>query len=114
VKRTRILIVEDEVRLRRALVTYFERCGLEVAQAGSLQEARERLDLERFDAVILDVGLPDGDGLSLLPSTDARHSVVVSAHPDPQRFADCGVVHHLPKPVDLRELRSVVEAAAAA
>ena len=111
--RRRILIVEDETRLRRALVRYFEHCGVEVVEAASLREARASLARERFDAVVLDVGLPDGDGLSLLPVASARRAVVVTANPDPERFADCGVLHHLPKPVDLRELRSVVEMAAA-
>jgi DNA-binding response OmpR family regulator len=108
----RLLIVEDEIRLRRSIARYFELCGLEVAEAGSVLEAHRQLDAGEFDAFVLDVGLPDGDGLSLLERTQARRSVVVTAHPDRARFETCGVVRHLAKPLDLRELRSAVEAAA--
>ena len=100
----RLLIVEDDTRLRRSLARYFEMRGLAVSQAGSIHEATQLLDELDFDAVVLDVGLPDGDGLSLLPRTQANRSVVVSATPDPVRFEDCGVRHHMPKPVDLHEL----------
>jgi CheY-like chemotaxis protein len=110
----RLLIVEDEVGLRRSLARYFALCGLEVTEAGSVGEAHEHLDAGVFDVVVLDVGLPDGDGLTLLPRTDARRSVVVTADPDPDRFRGVGVIRHLAKPLDLRELRTAVEAAARA
>jgi len=93
---------------------YLERCGLEVTEAGSVGEAHRHLDAGDFDAVVIDVGLPDGDGLTLLARTDAVHSVVVTANPDPVRFEGCGVVRYLAKPLDLCELRSAVEAASRA
>jgi len=107
----RLLIVEDEICLRRSIARYFELCGLEVTEAGSVLEASRHLDAGDFDAVVLDIGLPDGDGLSLLPRTQARRSVVLTANPDSARLASSGVIRHLAKPVDLRELRSAVEAA---
>lgn len=92
------------------MARYFEGLGLQVTEAGSLGEAHRRLDAADFDAVVLDVGLPDGDGLTLLARTNARRSVVVTANPDPDRFEGCGVIRYLAKPLDLRELRSAVEA----
>jgi DNA-binding response OmpR family regulator len=96
-----VLIVEDETLLRRALATYLERRGAVVAQAGSLAEARAALAARAFDALVLDVGLPDGDGLALLGHASVERALVVSAVPDPARYAELGVRHHLPKPLDL-------------
>ena len=104
-----MLIVEDETLLRGALATFFESRGLEVTQAGSVGEALRALEEVDFDAVVLDVGLPDGDGLSLLPQIDAERSIVITANPDPERFKRCGVLHHLEKPLDLRELMQTVD-----
>ena len=62
-----ILLVEDHVSLRQALALMFaEETGFVVTgQAGTLAEARALIG--RFDLAILDPGLPDGDGLSLIP-----------------------------------------------
>ena len=102
-KARRILLVEDETRLRRTLARCLHRQGLEVHQAGCLADAERRLDRERFDAVVFDVGLPDGDGLALLQRTSPQRSLVISATPSPERFARSGVLHHLTKPFDLSE-----------
>ncbi len=99
----RVLIVEDEIGLRRWLASYIEGRGLAVVQVGSLAEAEVELDREAFDAVVLDVGLPDGDGLTLLSRSSAERSLVITANPDLARFERCGVVHHLAKPLDLPE-----------
>lgn len=97
----RVLIVDDETTLRGSLARYLEGCGVAVAQAGSLAEARSLLAGRAFDALIVDVGLPDGDGLDLLESAGARRALVISARPELARYARRGVLHHLPKPLDL-------------
>ena len=102
-EKRRILIVEDEVGLRRSLARYLESRGDSVMQAGCLAEAKIYLDRHDFDVVVLDVGLPDGDGLTLLQSTGAERSLVITAIPDPDRFARSGVRRHLTKPLDLIE-----------
>jgi DNA-binding response OmpR family regulator len=96
-----VLIVEDETLLRQSLAAYLERCGHTVAQAASLAEARCQLAANPFDALILDVGLPDGDGLELLHEAGVARALVVSARPDPARYELHGVRHHLAKPLDL-------------
>jgi DNA-binding NarL/FixJ family response regulator len=63
----RILVVDDRVDYREALVRLLDKqpdMGV-VAQAGSLSEAREK-KLEGIDVALLDRGLPDGDGLELV------------------------------------------------
>ena len=62
----RLLYVEDDADLQRVVAAVLNH-DAEVEQALSLTEARERLERERFDLVILDLALPDGSGLELLP-----------------------------------------------
>ena len=76
-RESRVLVLEDEAVLRRSLTRLLERRGLMVVAAATLQEARAHLRGTDIDAAILDVSLPDGDGLDLLPLTHADHSLVV-------------------------------------
>jgi PAS domain S-box-containing protein len=62
----RLLYVEDDADLQRVVAAVLDH-DAEVEQALTLTEARERLVRERFDLVILDLALPDGSGLELLP-----------------------------------------------
>ena len=60
---SRLLLVDDDSRLTRMLGDYLRSNGFEVETAGSLAEARSRLHQGGFDALVLDLMLPDGDGL---------------------------------------------------
>ena len=68
----RILLVEDDARFREAFARALgealapERLGVGFVGAGSLAEARARLLEGGLDAALIDVGLPDGDGLDLV------------------------------------------------
>src|SRR3954468_11217449 len=81
--RAHILHVEDDPDLQRVVAAIVDG-DARVEQALNLSEARERLACERFDLVILDLALPDGSGLELLPelgSLDPPTPVLIfSAH----------------------------------
>jgi CheY-like chemotaxis protein/signal transduction histidine kinase/HAMP domain-containing protein len=62
----RILIVEDDVVVADSLSALLESHDIDVHRAVSAQQALEKLALERFSCMVLDLGLPDMDGLSLL------------------------------------------------
>jgi DNA-binding response OmpR family regulator len=64
----RILLVEDDALVADAVVRGLERAGFSVHHAPAAGGARSALRAESFDLLILDVGLPDADGLSLLGS----------------------------------------------
>ena len=61
---TTILLVEDDAVLRRGLAELFARESYRVIEAASVREAKDKLNSE-VQAVVLDVGLPDGDGVTL-------------------------------------------------
>lgn len=75
----RLLIVEDELRLIQELTAALQKSGFAVDSAGCASEAQPMLDNAQYDAVILDRGLPDGDGINLLRSLrqDENHIPVL-------------------------------------
>ena len=62
----RLLVIEDEPRIAEILKNGLTRAGFVVDLVRLLADAREALALTAYDAAILDLGLPDGDGLKLL------------------------------------------------
>lgn len=65
-KRRRILVIEDEEIVADGLCAVLELEGYEVVIAATCAEARRELESDTFAALIVDVGLPDGDGVELL------------------------------------------------
>lgn len=61
-----VLVVEDDHAIRHFVRHSLESDGLRVVEAGNLAEAREQLRAERPELLILDLGLPDGDGIDLI------------------------------------------------
>lgn len=62
----RLLLVEDQPDLERMLTASLGREGILVDAAGTLAMAREAIETVSYDVVVLDRGLPDGDGLDLV------------------------------------------------
>lgn len=104
-----LLIVEDDAAIRRLLRVAAERGGYRVVEAGSAREALSMTDIARPDAVLLDLGLPDRDGLELIQLIRAKGAalIVVSARTDTaEKVAalDLGADDYLTKPFDTEEL----------
>ena len=68
----RLLVIEDEDRLSAILKSKLAESGFTVDIAGSAEDAGSALELINYDAAVLDLGLPDGDGLAVL--TAARRA----------------------------------------
>ena len=62
----RVLLVEDDPELRRRLTERLVAAGIAVDSAASAGDARDWPDIDMLGAVILDLGLPDGDGIDVL------------------------------------------------
>jgi two-component system phosphate regulon response regulator OmpR len=118
VSSARILVVDDDADVRRMLLEYLGAHGYEVTAAANGGQMRTELERQVPDVVLLDVGLPGEDGLSLARYLRERHKVgiiMVTA-------ADCvvdrvvgleiGADDYVAKPFDPRELRAAQERAA--
>jgi two-component system KDP operon response regulator KdpE len=114
---TRILIVEDEAHVRRLLRAALQRAGHEVAEAGTAREGLSLLDIYKPDTVLLDLGLPDRDGLEMIPLVKSRSDatlMVVSAREDVAEKVtalDLGADDYLTKPFDTEELLARIRTA---
>jgi DNA-binding response OmpR family regulator len=106
----RILLVEDDARLAKMVADYLAEAGFRVTHAPAGADAEQRLRRESFDAVVLDLMLPDTDGLDLcrrLRADSAIPVLMLTARGDPlDRVVglELGADDYLPKPFEPREL----------
>ena len=106
----RLLLIDDEQEMLRALSTNLRAHGYDVVTAASGREALERWAASRPDIVFLDLGLPDIDGLDVLRSirSDASTPVIVlsARHQEREKVAalDAGADDYLTKPFGMDEL----------
>src|SRR5262245_24100626 len=107
----RLLIVEDEIRIAELVRRALARAGFAVDAVGLCADARTALKGTPYDAAIVDLGLPDGDGLSLLAELrengDLTPVLVLTAHDaveDRVRGLDTGADDYLVKPFAIEEL----------
>ena len=63
-----ILLVEDQLELAKSTLTFLSENGYRATHATDIKSAKAYLQTEKFSAVLLDLGLPDGDGISLIKS----------------------------------------------
>lgn len=68
----KVIVLEDELVVRKNLEQQLRRCRFDVAAAGTIEKAREYLSKDSFDLLIADVNLPDGDGSDLLRELQDR------------------------------------------
>lgn len=106
----RVLLVEDHPQLADAVRDALQRAGFTVDHVGTAEDARETARLADYALVLLDLGLPDGDGLRLLPDLrrNGRVPVIVMTARDQltDRLAglDGGADDYMVKPVEMPEL----------
>ncbi len=114
---SRILLVDDELSIQRAVVPLLRSRGYEVETAATGKEALSAVDAQAPDVVILDLGLPDIDGLEVCARIRARLDlpiIVLSARgAEPQKVAalDRGADDYITKPFGPEELLARIRAA---
>jgi two-component system, NtrC family, response regulator AtoC len=112
--RRRVLVTDDDPLLRWALCARLEELGLEVIEAASVRRTLEREG--EADLVLLDVRLPDGDGLQaareMLSRRPQRPLLLMTAFATPELAAEAaraGVRHCLEKPFDMDVVARIVD-----
>jgi two-component system response regulator HydG len=108
-----LLLVDDDPDVLRALGAYFERLGYDVAHAETGEAGLEAFERLRPDVVILDLHLPDVDGLTVLERVRAQGGSVIllTGQGDIEtavRAMQLGAEHFLTKPVDLNHLAAAI------
>jgi two-component system, OmpR family, KDP operon response regulator KdpE len=113
----RVLVVEDDREIRSMIQSSLAVEGFQVATAVSVSEAKALLHNLLPDVLVLDLGLPDGDGIELVHEVRKRHSLpilVVSArHQESQKIQllDAGADDYLTKPFSVGELLARIRVA---
>lgn len=115
----RILLIDDDLRLTAMVGEYLRNAGLDIQTAPNLGSGREKLARETYDALVLDLMLPDGDGLDLCRElradnrTRALPLLMLTARGEPMDRVvglELGADDYLPKPFEPRELLARVKA----
>jgi two-component system KDP operon response regulator KdpE len=113
----KILIVDDEPHIRRLISGTLTRAGYDVIEASAARPALDLVERERPDVVLLDLGLPDRDGIELVPlirqHSDAAVIVVSARDATDEKVAalDLGAIDYVTKPFDTDELLARIRAA---
>ena len=116
---SRLLLVDDDARLTDMLGDYLSHAGFEIGVAGSLAQAAQALEAALPDLLVLDLMLPDGDGLDFCRKLrgDARtrrlQVLMLSARGEPMDRIlglELGADDYLPKPFEPRELQARIKA----
>lgn len=115
--RHKVLIVDDEPHIRRLIQAALARADYATLEAENAREALDRLRQERPEIVLLDLGLPDRDGLELVPiikqNADTTLIIVSARDATQEKVAalDLGADDYLTKPFDTDELLARVRVA---
>jgi DNA-binding response OmpR family regulator len=114
-----LLLIDDDLRLTDMVSGYLRNNGYTVDTAGSLHAGREQIKQTAYDALVLDLMLPDGDGLDFTrelrsqPRTRRLPLLMLTARGEPMdRIVglEIGADDYLPKPFEPRELLARVKA----
>jgi DNA-binding response OmpR family regulator len=113
----KILIIEDEASLRESIQTYLEHQGYVCEAAGDFVKGMEKILLFNYDCVVVDIGLPLGNGLDIvkeLKDIEAKTGIIIisakNSLEDKLKGLELGSDDYLTKPFHLSELNARVNA----
>jgi DNA-binding response OmpR family regulator len=112
----KILVIEDEPEIRNDIMQSLQQENYVVESAPDYEAAREKLGVYEYDCILLDIGLPGGNGLQLLDELkkEGKQSgvIIVSAKgsiDDKVKGLDLGADDYLSKPFHMAELRARIK-----
>jgi two-component system response regulator AtoC len=109
-----VLIVDDDLNTRDALVEITAAEGFTSAVAASIHDAKLQIARQRPDVVLIDLKLPDGNGLDLFNDIEARSTteiVLITGHASLETAVDAlrlGAADYLTKPINFRRLKALL------
>ncbi len=112
----RCLVVDDDCEIRDGVRDYLQRFGMTVSTASCGAEMRRMVQADTFDVIVLDLMLPDDNGLLLcrwVQDTAGIPVIMLTAHGDPASRVlglEVGADDYLPKPFEPRELVARINA----
>ncbi len=113
----KILLIEDEPELRKSIKQYLYQEGYLVESAADFTKGSEKAGDYDYDCILIDITLPNGNGLGILKQLKQAHSkagvIIISAKnsiDDKIKGLDLGADDYLPKPFDLAELNARIKA----
>ncbi len=108
-----VLIVDDEAVVRKGIQRVLEKKGLETVLAANGKDALARLDAQPFRLVLLDIRMPDMDGVTLLRTIRSKYPgtgvIMITGYPTIDDAVHCiklGAIDYLVKPFSLDDLKS--------
>ncbi len=113
----KILIIEDEAELLDVISNYLAEAGYTCEKANGFQVALEKISIYEYDIILLDITLPDGNGLELIQTIkkmNLRSGVIIisakNSLDDKISGLDLGADDYMTKPFQLSELNSRIKA----
>lgn len=106
-----ILIVEDEPIIRSALRRLLERNTYQVSEAGSVQEAQERYNIQSFDLIISDLRLPGAPGTEMIKLAEPKPVLIMTSYASLRSAVDSmrlGAIDYIAKPFDHDEMLQTI------
>jgi CheY-like chemotaxis protein len=120
----KVLVVEDSLVNQKLATALLQKAGHEVRIASNGSEALETLDQEAFDLILMDIQMPEMDGLEATRAIRSREEitgqhipiVAMTAHAlegDRELFLNAGMDHYISKPIRAKTLLETIQAAMA-
>ena len=110
------LIIDDEQDLLSLMSITLRRMGVESIKAGTVAEAREKLDNRSFDLCLTDLRLPDGSGMDIVRYIQENYNqtpvAVITAFGDPKTAVEAlklGAFDYIAKPIEVEQLKAIID-----
>jgi DNA-binding NtrC family response regulator len=115
-KSPRLFLVDDDKSAQYGYKKYFENTEYRTSYASTLKEAKDILSSEQFDALLLDLGLPDGDSIEWIPELKISNPGMpiiiitgISDIPTAVKAIKYGAENFLTKPIVMDDLKTILE-----
>lgn len=115
-RNAKILVVDDDENIRKVLVTILEDEGYTVESAGTAKEAIERSKRKFYNMALIDIRLPDMEGIELLTkihdTTPKMRKVIITGYPTLQNAIDAvnkGADAYIVKPFDVEKVLETIK-----